>query len=449
MLALHYMSLMLKAAIAIPVFLLVFFAGSFYLTSQQALFLALIAAMVTLWTNEGLPLGVVSLLPIIVFPMIGYGSVKEIAANYANPTIYLFLGGFFLAIAIEKSNLHHEISVRLLSVFPNTVRGLAYAMAVASAILSAVLSNTTVTLMLLPVALSLSDQPKVKMTLVLATAYGASIGGILTPIGTPPNLIFMGFLESIQEPAPDFIQWMLMTAPMVVVMLLVAPYMLSRPYRDVKPAEMVPVKSRFDLQQKKLTWILVALVVILVVNSRLSVKGFAYALDEKAVLLGFGLLMFLPGVNLLTWNDIKKVPFEILFLFGAGFSIAAVFMASGLSEVMAAKLSDLQGLPLFLLLGIVALMISLLTEVTSNTAIISLSLPVFYELAKNNPDHMISILAVATIAASYAFILPIATPPNAIAISSGYVKTKEMISAGAPINVVAVLVIAMVAYFFW
>ena len=163
-------------------------------TLQHAILIGLVAFLVTLWTNEALPLGVVSILPIILFPLFGILDTNAVTANYSKSIIFLFLGGFMLAIAIEKIDLHKYFSAKLLGFFPKTARGIIYALAITSALLSSILSNTTITLMLMPIALFLSENVKLKVRFLLATAYGASVGGILTPIGTAPNLILLGFL---------------------------------------------------------------------------------------------------------------------------------------------------------------------------------------------------------------------------------------------------------------
>jgi len=203
-----------------------------FFTLQQSLMVAIIVLMVTLWTNEGLPLAVVSLLPIVLFPASGVLSTKEAAVNYANPIIYLFLGGFLIAIAVEKTGLHKIIANKMLGLFPSSVRGIIFALIITSGLLSSVLSNTTTTLLLLPIALFLTDEVKLKMRLALGIAYGASIGGILTPIGTPPNLILMGIMTDMGLEAIPFAQWMYMVAPLVFVMFIAVGFVLSLGLKD-------------------------------------------------------------------------------------------------------------------------------------------------------------------------------------------------------------------------
>ncbi len=226
-----------------------------FFTLPQSLMVATIVLMVTLWTNEGLPLAVVSLLPIIFFPAAGVLSTKETAVNYANPIIYLFLGGFLIAIAVEKTGLHKVIASRMLNLFPSSVRGIIFALIITSGLLSSVLSNTTTTLLLLPIALFLTEEVKLKMRLALAIAYGASIGGVLTPIGTPPNLILMGIMEELGMEAIPFIQWIYMVAPLVFVMFIAVGFVLGLGLKN-HHIEADLSRTPLDGNQKKVLYVI-------------------------------------------------------------------------------------------------------------------------------------------------------------------------------------------------
>jgi len=426
------------------------FGASFLFTLEQSILVGLIALLVTLWTNEALPLGVVSLLPIILFPTFGVLELNAVTPNYSKSIIFLFLGGFMLAIAIEKIKLHLYFSAKLLSYFPKTVLGIIYALAITSALLSSILSNTTITLMLMPVALYLSENIKLKIRFLLATAYGASVGGILTPIGTAPNLILLGFLEDKNLPVMAFGEWVYMMLPVVVIMLTVIPWLLSFGVRDESVEgigdEAVPI---LDAPQKRLYGIVVALALVLVGNT-FAKQIWGVALDEKMVLLGFGLLMFFPKIGFLEWEDTRNMPYEIIMLFGAGFSIATAFSSTGLAFDIAHKLSFIADMPLFWMFILVAFFVAFSTEVTSNTALTSIAIPIFYEFAKDMPaEQGTLLLMVATVSASYAFMLPIATPPNAIVMSSRVIPIAQMAKVGFKANLIGIFVLAVVAYFLW
>ena len=418
-------------------------------TMQHAILIGLVAFLVTLWTNEALPLGVVSILPIILFPIFGILDTNAVTPNYAKSIIFLFIGGFMLAIAIEKTGLHRYFSAKLLSFFPQTPRGIIYALAITSALLSSVLSNTTITLMLMPIALFLSENKRLKVRFLLATAYGASIGGILTPIGTPPNLILMGFLEEHALESLAFGEWILYMLPIVGLMLLVMPWLLSLGVQTQSLEDVSSTIPELTATQKRLYGIMVLLAIVLLSNTFFK-QFFGFALNEKLVLLGFGLLMFVPKIGFLEWEDTRNMPYEIIFLFGAGFSIASAFSATGLAAQIATKLSFISHMPLLWMFVVVTLFVTFSTEVTSNTALTSIAIPIFYEFAKSMPPHEgMLLLMVATVAASYAFMLPIATPPNAIVMSSRVISIKEMATVGLKLNFIGVVILSLVAYFVW
>ncbi len=445
-------SLLEFKGILIALFLGVLFTlvSWFFFTATQSILIGLVALLVTLWTNEALPLGVVSLLPIILFPTFGVLDVAQVTPNYSKSIIFLFLGGFMLAIAIEKVKLHLYFSAKLLSFFPKTVLGILYALAITSALLSSILSNTTITLMLMPIALYLSDNLKLKIRFLLATAYGASVGGILTPIGTAPNLILLGFLEDKHLPVLSFGEWIYMMLPVVAIMLIIIPWLLSFGIKDESVEgigeEKIPVLEK---NQKRLYGIVTLLAFVLIANT-FSKQLLGFALDEKLVLLGFGLLMFFPKIGFLTWEDTRNMPYEIIMLFGAGFSIATAFSSTGLAADIAHKLTFISSMPLFWMFLFVAFFVAFSTEVTSNTALTSIAIPIFYEFAKDMPTNEGTLLLMtATVAASYAFMLPIATPPNAIVMSSRVIPIAEMAKVGFKANLIGIFVLASVAYFLW
>jgi len=429
---------------------LISFAAMFsFFTLQQTLMVAIIVFMVTLWTNEGLPLAVVSLLPIVLFPAAGVLSTKEAAVNYANPIIYLFLGGFLIAIAVEKTGLHKIIANKMLGLFPSSVRGIIFALIITSGLLSSVLSNTTTTLLLLPIALFLTDEVKLKMRLALGIAYGASIGGILTPIGTPPNLILMGIMEDLGMPAIPFAEWMYLVAPLVIVMFIVVGFILSLGLQDHKIETDLHVPA-LNRDQKKVLGIVFGLIALLLINAPIKPYYNGLGLSEPGILLSAGLLLFAPPFSILNWMDDKEnIPYRIMFLFGAGFAIASAFTKTGMAQEIASHLIAFSDMPLLLFLFIIATMVTFTTEITSNTALISIMLPILYKVAEQTGIDATLIMMVATVCASYAFMLPIATPPNAIAMSSGVISIKTMATYGLIFNIVGIILIVSVAKMLW
>ena len=440
---------MKKIATTLLITGIMFFLAQLAFSMQHSILIALITFLVVLWTNEALPIGVVSLLPILLFPAFGLLDMSATTVNYSNTTIFLFMGGFMIAIATQKTNLHKYISNKLLTVFPNTPRGMIFSLSFTSALLSSVLSNSTTALLLIPIAIFLSDNIKLKARLALSIAYGCSIGGIITPIGTPPNLILLGFMQQHGIEPIAFIQWIFLTGPLALLMLLAIPLLLSLGLSDVVLDKEVSIKEKLLPDQKRLLFILVSLIVVLLANSKIEPYYSGLGLNETGILLGFGLLMFVPKIGFLEWKDAKNIPYEIIFLFGAGFSIAAAFSKTGLAGEVANNLLALTNFPAIILILMVATLITFTTEITSNTALISIALPIIYSLGQVANVNMTLILMVATICASYAFMLPIATPPNAIAMSSGAVKVKEMATFGFFINIIGILMITMVALVYW
>ncbi len=429
---------------------LVFFALSFEVfTLTQSALIGTIALLVTLWTNEGLPLGVVSLLPIILFPAFSIMSTKATSINYSNPIIYLFLGGFLIAIAVEKTDLHQWISGKILGIFPPTPKGIIFSLVFTSGILSSVLSNTTTTLLLISVALFLTQNMHLKMRFALAIAYGASVGGILTPIGTPPNLILLGVMEDHSMKIIPFLKWVTLVAPLVFGMFIVVATLLSIGVNHIKVETTVNPKP-LDLKQKQVFFIIGFLVSMLLLNAPLQPYWGGLGLSEAGLILACGLMLFAPPFNILDWMEDKaKVPYRIMFLFGAGFSIAKAFSQTGLADEVASYLLSITNLPPILLLLSIAVLITFTTEITSNTALISIMLPVIYSVAEQSGINTTLFMMVATVCASYAFMLPIATPPNAIAMSSGVVQIKDMARYGVILNLVGIGLIVLISEFFW
>ena len=438
-----------KIGLGILIGLIIFSLSLIIFNPLQASLLGIIALLVTLWTNEGLPFAVVSLLPILLFPAFSILTTKATAVNYAHPIIYLFLGGFMLAIAVEKSNLHTVIADKMLGLFPNTPRGMIFSLAITSGLLSSILSNTTTTLLLMSIALFITTDLKLKMRFALAIAYGASVGGILTPIGTPPNLILLGIMNDKGMEAIPFFQWVWMVAPLAMVMFVVVSLLLSLGVPNT-PIHRDSENKPLDSTQKKIIYIMGGLIFLLLINAPMKPFWGGLGLSEAGILLSAGLLLFMPPINVLKWDeDSTKIPYKIMFLFGAGFSIAKAFSGTGLADEVASYLIVMTQLNPIVLLFAVAMLITFTTEITSNTALISIMLPVIYSVAEQTGINTTLFMMVATLCASYAFMLPIATPSNAIAMSSGAVNVKSMIRYGIVLNLVGIFCIVMIAEFFW
>lgn len=438
-----------KILLSLLLAVIVFIPMMYNFSLEKSFLISFIVLMITLWTNEGLPLAVVSLLPIVLFPAAGILSTKATAVNYAHPIIYLFFGGFLLAIAVEKTGLHKWMAYKILHIFPRTTRGIIFALIITSGLLSSVLSNTTTTLLLLPLALFLTDIDTLKLRFTLGIAYGASIGGILTPIGTPPNLILMGIMQDMGLEPIAFINWIWMVAPLVIMMFIVVGFILSLGLKGVE-IELSLSRSSLQRDQKKVLLVLFGLISLLLINAPIKPYYNGLGLSEPAILLGAGLLLFSPPFSILNWSkDKNKIPYHIMFLFGAGFSIAAAFTQTGMAKEIASYLMELASMPVIVFMVVVAVMVTFTTEITSNTALISIMLPILYEVTSTAGLDVRLFMMLATVCASYAFMLPIATPPNAIAMSSGVVSIKSMALYGFVFNLIGIIFIVAIASLLW
>jgi sodium-dependent dicarboxylate transporter 2/3/5 len=425
--------------------------ASFSFDLPQAILIGLIAFLVTLWTNNTLHMGVVSLLPIVLFPIFDILEAKEVVMNYSKTTIFLFVGGFLLAIATEKSQLHKRLASKLLSIFPNSPRGVLYSLMLTAGLLSSILSDTTTALLMIPIAAFLTENSDYKFRLLLGVAYASLIGGIITPVGTPPNLILMDFIETNALESISFATWTTMMFPLAMMMMIISAEILLYGFKKENfiLVEIDKSKKALSTDQKKMVWILSSLAFILAINPLLK-TFMGVEVNEKITLLAFGLFLFMPKVNLLNWeDDFAKIPFAIIFLFGAGFSIAMAFQETGLANEIANILISFNHLPPIVLMFAIGASVVFATELTSNTALTAIMIPIIYPFAIESGLNPMLFMFIVAISASYAFMLPIATAPNAIAMSTGHVKPKQMIQRGMFLNIAGIILTFVVALNYW
>lgn len=425
----------------------------FYLNAsfKVSTLIGIIGLLVTLWTNKALPMGVVSLLPIILFPSFGILDTKSATANYANPIIYLFLGGFMIATATEKIGLHRVIAKFFLSRFPKNTKGVIAALGVASVMLGTALSNSTVALLLLPVAMSITDDKVLRTRFLLSVAFGASISGITTPIGSPPNLIYLGFLESQGLSGISFTTWIFMMAPLTCLMLFMMIKILSYGVGD-RPLNL----SLFDSVSvnnvhKRLLFFIVALLIVLLINSPIRPFYDGLGFNENVILLAFGLMMFIPKIGFLDWDDTKSIPYEIIFLFGAGFCIATAFSQAELGGAFTAFFGHFSGMPFIVFLFLASCFAIIATGFLSTTALIAILLPII-EVATQpflSDTSRVLLMLVVTICASFSFMIPISTPPNAIVFAQGGIRAWDMIRFGFVLSLVGIICVTLFSVWYW
>ncbi|MBU2884793.1 DASS family sodium-coupled anion symporter [Gilvimarinus agarilyticus] len=433
---------------------------------QHAWWTAGLAMMMALfWIGEVLPLAITALLPLIIAPILGLTDLKSVGANYGHPLIFLFLGGFVLGLSMERWSLHRRIALGLTVLFGGGVRRQLATFMGATAFLSMWVSNTATAIMMLPIALSilsLNTDPsnsRQDRPLLLGIAYSASIGGIATLIGTPPNALMAAYLADVHNIHLSFVGWMAMAVPLSAALLLAAWLWLSRQLpRGDGSIQLEALRQQWQAlgPMTPMQW-RVALVFIITAGLWITRPLFENALpdislsDTSIALIAAVALHTIPaadgkGSRLMDWDHTRRLPWGVLLLFGGGLALAHLMTVSGLAETLAQTLQGLGSWPLLALIFAVVGVIMFLTEVTSNTATAAAFLPLIGSLAVAVGAPPEALVVPAALAASCAFMLPVATPPNAIVFGAERLTVGEMARTGFVINVLAWLGIGVLGW---
>lgn len=419
------------------------------------------------WITEVVEVEVTALLPIILFPLAGGLSLADTCASYGHKYIYLFLGGFVLAIAIQKWQLHKRIALNIIYRLGTQPARIILGFMISTAFMSMWISNTATAVMMLPIALAVSKQfehspnsAQFTSALLLSIAYAASIGGIATLIGTPPNLILAGVVQELYNVEISFLQWMQIGVPVSLCLFIACWIYLTRNFRGEKAleAEELPAIGMQLRQLGKMTYEEKLILVVFLATAFMWVtRSFLWmdllpGLDDTIIAVCAALVLFLlPSrqghQKLLEWKDAVKLPWGVLVLFGGGIAIAEAFQQSGLAEWIANDLSVLNGLNALLVLFALVFLVNFLTEITSNLATTSVLLPVLAPLAVALDMDPSLLMVGATLAASCAFMLPVATPPNAIVFGSEHITIKQMMRTGLWLNIASIIIITLLVYF--
>lgn len=450
------------ALIATPILALLFGLFLFYIVgiAMHAAIAASVALWCALWwVFEPIPVPVTSLLPLAVFPLTGVLNASQVASAYGHPLILLLMGGFVLSKAMEASDSHRQIALGIVKIVGHDhPRRLVLGFMLASALLSMWISNTATTLMLLPVALAAlgpSRDTPLAPVLFLSIAYAASLGGIGTPIGTPPNLVFMEFYRQATNHEPDFIEWMSWAMPVVVIFFPLMYFYLTKGLKQVH-IQAPESPGPWTVHQKRVMYVFV-LTALAWMTRKAPFGGWSHWLDLKtandaAVALTAVIVLFVVSDGnkrngkLLSWNKAREIPWGVLLLFAGGIALAKGFTSTGLSDQIGHSVAGLSHLPVLLIILGIALVVTFLTEMTSNTATTTLLMPVLATAAINaNLDPALLMLP-AVLSASCAFMLPVATAPNAIVYGTGYISTRKMAKTGFLLNIMGALVITAVVY---
>jgi sodium-dependent dicarboxylate transporter 2/3/5 len=457
----------------------------FGMSPEAAATAGVVLLMACFWVSMCLPIPVTSLLPIVLFPLLGIAGSGATVKYYANNNIYLFMGGFIIALAIEKWNLHRRIALHIASLIGTSPARMVLGFMCATAFMSMWISNTATTMMMLPIGLAVISQSdrtggkegKFAVALMLGIAYGASIGGIATPIGTPPNIEFLGQYERGFETAPaiSFFRWIKVFLPLVLILLPLAWFILSRKIpagvrksgigrgvireqlRELGPMDSAEKRVSIVFGLTALLWIFRADISL----GFLTIPGWSNILPDPGMVHDATVAVFMavmifiipagrkyPKQFLMDWPTARKLPWGILLLFGGGFAIAGGFTISGLDQQIGMALKPHLTFHPLLIVFVVCLLLTFLTELTSNTATTAAMLPIMKGTALALGLNPLLLMVPATISASMAFMLPVATPPNAIVFSSGRIRMSEMVRIGLILNLVIAILVACVTYYF-
>jgi sodium-dependent dicarboxylate transporter 2/3/5 len=453
-------------------FYILFFFHPEGLSDSANAVLASVAWVAIWWITEAIPIYVTALLPLVLFPLSGGLDLTTTASSYGHKYIFLYMGGFVLAIAIEKWNLHKRIALSIINIIGTNVINIILGFMLATAFLSMWISNTAATVIILPIAMAivsqLNDNPDTQVNenkifgkaLMLSIAYSASIGGISTLIGTPTNLVLAGVVETTFGKEITFTEWFVLGFPISVLLLFICWYYLTHFAFDFNQKEFPGGRKEIATQLKALGKMSFEEKIVLVVfagtafawiSRSFLLQKLIPAMDDTIIaMISVVILFLLPSgqknKKLILWEDAVKLPWGILILFGGGLTLALGFESSGLALWIGSKLTALETLPFILLLLILITLVNFLTEITSNIATTAILLPVLVSLAPVLGVHPYYLMIGATLAASCAFMLPVATPPNAVVFGSGYLEMDDMVKKGFWLNIISILILTAAVY---
>jgi len=427
------------------------------LESKAAIAAAITLLTVIWWVTEALPIPATSLVPFALLPLFGIVDHKTAASSLGSHVILLLMGAFMLSKAIEKSGAHERLAVYMIKMVGVTSgRRMVLGFMLASAFLSMWISNTATTLIMLPIALAILkhiDNQQLKVALILGIAYAASVGGVGTPIGTPPNVIFMGIYEEQTGIEFGFLAWMKVGVPIVVLAIPIIAFWLTR---NVKLEQEVhlPVLGPWRAEEQRTLWVF-GLTALAWITRQEPFGGWSGALgievagDSTVALFAVVMMFIVPngkGSRLLDWDSAKTIPWGMLLLFAGGIALAKGFVASGLSDLLGQWLASFANLPAILMIVTVCLVVTYLTEITSNTATATLLMPILAAAAIASGYDPKVLMIPAAICASCAFMLPVATAPNAIAYGTGEIEIKDMVREGAVLSFIIACLVGIVSY---
>ncbi|HQW43404.1 MAG TPA: DASS family sodium-coupled anion symporter [Chitinophagaceae bacterium] len=459
----------------IAVSLLLYFVNPFGVSPAAAKVLAIAGLMITWWITEALPMPVVALLPLVLFPLLKISSIKATGAFYGNEVIFLFMGGFMLGLAIEKWNLHRRIALNIVRLTGTSGDRIILGFILATGLLSMWLSNTATTMMMFPIALSVIHVMKennkgegsirnFSLTIMLAIAYAANIGGIATIIGTPPNVAYKGYIKEAYNYEIGFVDWMLLCTPLAILLLATLYWVMvkwlfpNRIKSDDGTRQLIQSEVNqlgpLSTAEKRVLIIFIVTALLWILRKIINDAQNWFELDDTmiAVMCAVALFICPAGANeekndsLLEWGDTSKMAWGILLLFGGGIALAGALEKAGLMEQLGQWLSQFSGNG-FILVLVIVFVSMFISEVMSNVAQVIVFAPVVSSLADALHMNPLLLGIPMTLAASCAGMLPMGTPPNAIVFASGHIKLRQMAKAGFVMNMIAVILITLFCWF--
>lgn len=431
---------------------------SFGVDAKPAIAAGITLLTVIWWVTEAVPIPAASIVPFALLPLFGILDHKAAASALGSHVILLLMGAFMLSKALEKSGAHERLAVYMLQLIgASSGRRLVLGFMLASAFLSMWISNTATTLIMLPMALAILahvDNQKLKVALILGIAYAASVGGLGTLIGTPPNVIFAGIYEEHTGKEFGFLAWMKVGVPIVFIVVPVIAFWLTRNVKLTKEIAL-PSLGAWRSEEKRTLWVFGLTALAWITRKEpfggwSGMFGVELSGDSTVALAAVVVMFIVPngrGCRLLDWKTAKTIPWDMLLLFAGGIAIAKGFTASGLSEMLGNWLTSLANLPVILMLLTICLVVTYLTEITSNTATATLLMPILAVAAISSGYDPVVFMIPAAMAASCAFMLPVATAPNAIAYGTGEIEIQEMVKEGAILSFIVSCIVALMCYF--
>ncbi|WP_339625385.1 DASS family sodium-coupled anion symporter [uncultured Maribacter sp.] len=454
-------------------FLILFFFHPEGLSEQANAVLASTIWIAIWWITEAIPIAVTALLPIIIFPLSGGLDLSATSGSFGHKYVFLYMGGFIIAIAIEKWNLHRRIALNIISLIGSDVRKIILGFMVATAFLSMWISNTATAVMMLPIGLAiikqLQDNPDTiedenqtfGKALMLAIAYSASIGGLATLIGTPPNLVLAGVVLDTYGYEITFMQWFIFGLPISIILIFICWKYLTKyaftfkqktfPGGKEEIKRLLSKLGKISYEEKVVAFVF-ALTAFCWITRSFLLQKILPGLDDTIIAIFFAIVLFLipskkKGEQLINWEEAVKMPWGIILLFGGGMALAKGFEESGLASWIGSQMTSLAGLPILVLVLVLIAAVNFLTEITSNLATTAMLLPVLAPMALTIDVHPFVLMVGAAVAASCAFMLPVATPPNAVVFGSGYLRIPDMVSKGIVMNIISIFILTFFVYF--